>query len=484
VRRRTVLRAAALGGAAATGALALAPAGASAHGIVQRADVPIPEAVFAWGAAGILVISFIILALFWPEPKLEGDSWRPIGKGDPHGAQPAFWLVIDGFCGLVGVLLLALVLWAGFDGVNTPAANITPTFVYVIFWNGLVLASIFFGDVFRAFNPWRAAAKAFAWVAGAIARGPLPEPLRYPDRLGRMPAAVGLAAFAALELVVEDYNLPRTVATAAVIYSVVTWIGMALYGIDRWLDRGESFNVYFNLFSRVSPLERREGILGVRKPLSALTKVNPLPGTVAFVAVMIGGVTFDGFKEGPVFTDLTPHLSDFWHSIGFDLKHSLELANLVGLIGAIAIVWGFYELGSYGAKTVGGGFTRDELARKFVHSLVPIAFAYVAAHYMTQLLFQGQAMAYLGSDPLGRGWDIFGGRDRGIDYGVIGATATWYWQVGFVVVGHVAALVLAHDRALVTYKDAREAVRSQYWMLGVMVGFTSLALWLLSQANV
>jgi hypothetical protein len=106
-----------------------------------------------------------------------------------------------------------------------------------------------------------------------------------------------------------------------------------------------------------------------------------------------------------------------------------------------------------------------------------------AEHYMTQLLFQGQAMAFLGSDPLGRGWNLFGGRDTGIDYGVIGATATWYWQVGFVVTGHVAALVLAHDRALVMYEDARQAVRSQYWMLGVMVGFTSLALWLLSQAN-
>jgi len=35
----------------------------------------------------------------------------------------------------------------------------------------------------------------------------------------------------------------------------------------------------------------------------------------------------------------------------------------------------------------------------------------------------------------------------------------------------------------VMYEDARQAVRSQYWMLGVMVGFTSLALWLLSQAN-
>jgi hypothetical protein len=120
----------------------------------------------------------------------------------------------------------------------------------------------------------------------------------------------------------------------------------------------------------------------------------------------------------------------------------------------------------------------------FVHSLVPIALAYVAAHYLTLLLYQGQAMAFLISDPLGDGSDIFGTADQTIDYGVIGANATWYWQVGFVVAGHVAALTLAHDRAIALYAQSRQAVRSQYWMLAVMVAFTSLALWLLSQANV
>jgi len=258
---------------------------------------------------------------------------------------------------------------------------------------------------------------------------------------------------------------------------------MALYGIDRWLERGESFNVYFGLFGRIAPFERRDGVLGVRKPLSGLTRVDAVPGTVLFVAVMIGTVTFDGLKEGQFFTGISPDLQDFFNGIGFDMKHSLELANLVGLLACVLVVWGFYELGAAGARSVGGGFGREELARKFVHTLVPIAFVYVAAHYLTQLLFKGQTMAYLASDPLGRGWDLFGGRDSGIDYGVIGATATWYWQVGFVVVGHVAALVLAHDRALVMYADARQAVRSQYWMLGVMVGFTCLALWLLSEVS-
>jgi hypothetical protein len=132
---------------------------------------------------------------------------------------------------------------------------------------------------------------------------------------------------------------------------------------------------------------------------------------------------------------------------------------------------------------VGGGFTSEQLARAFVHTLVPIALAYVAAHYLTLLLFQGQALSFLASDPLGDGSNLFGTADIQIDYTLIGANATWYWQVGFVVAGHVLALTLAHDRALALYQDAKLGVRSQYWMLAVMVGFTSLALWLLSQAN-
>ena len=43
--------------------------------------------------------------------------------------------------------------------------------------------------------------------------------------------------------------------------------------------------------------------------------------------------------------------------------------------------------------------------------------------------------------------------------------------------------MLAHDRALVMYKRASQATRSQYWMLAVMVGFTSLGLWILSSTQ-
>jgi hypothetical protein len=87
--------------------------------------------------------------------------------------------------------------------------------------------------------------------------------------------------------------------------------------------------------------------------------------------------------------------------------------------------------------------------------------------------YNGQAIADLSSDPLGKGWDLFGAAGSTINYGVVGATTIWYVQVGVLVAGHVCGLVLAHDRALALYGKARAATTSQYWMLAVMVAFTT-----------
>jgi hypothetical protein len=451
---------------------------AHAGGLIGRSDLPIPEWLFGWAAAMVLVISFVALAILWPEPKLEGDRWRPLPGGGVLGSR-----VVEIVCGAIGIGLLGVVIYTGLQGTQSPAANFAPTFVFVIFWIGLVPASVLFGDIFRAFNPWRAIGRSVGWTAGKVARGGLPAPLDYPERLGHWPAAAGVFAFAVLELVKSGGDQPETVAIATLIYSALTFIAMALYGVEAWSARGEAYSVYFNLFARISIWETRDRELGVRPPLAGLAHLKAGAGTVALLAVMIGTVTFDGAGEAPIWTGLAPDLTRFFGDLGLSPQPAFEAAFFVGLCGAILFVAGFYRLGILGARSVGGGFSAERLSRAFAHSLVPIALAYVMAHYLTYLLFRGQAMIFLASDPLGDGSDLFGTASHQIDYGVIGSTATWYWQVAFVVVGHVAALTLAHDRALAMYKDAKLAVRSQYWMLAVMVGFTSLALWLLSQAN-
>jgi hypothetical protein len=451
---------------------------AHAGGLIGRSDLPIPEWLFGWAAAMVLVISFVALAILWPEPKLEGDRWRPLPGGRVLGSR-----VVELVCGAIGIGLLGVVVYTGLQGTQSPAANFAPTFVYVIFWIGLVPASVLFGDIFRAFNPWRALGRTVGWAAGRVVRSGLPAPLAYPERLGHWPAAAGVFAFAVLELVRSGGDQPDTVAIATLIYSAITFVAMALYGVEAWSARGEAFSVYFNLFSRISVFETRDRVLGVRPPLAGLAHLKSGAGTAALLAVMIGSVTFDGAAEAPLWTGVAPDISSFFQDLGLTPQTALEVTFLIGLTAAVLLVYGFYRLGVIGARSVGGGFTTERLAAAFIHSIVPIALAYVAAHYLTLLLIQGQAVSFLASDPLGDGANLFGTADTQIDYGVIGATATWYWQVGFVVVGHVTALTLAHDRALAIYDNTRLAVRSQYWMLAIMVGFTSLALWLLSQAN-
>jgi hypothetical protein len=453
---------------------------AHAGGLLGRADLPIPEWLFGWAAAMVLVISFVALAILWPEPKLERDNWRPLpgGAGRVLGSR-----AVEILCGAIGTALLGVVIYTGLQGTQSPAANFAPTFVFVIFWIGLVPASVLFGDIFRAFNPWRAIGRAVGWAAGRVARGGLPAPLTYPARLGHWPAALGVFAFAVLELVRSGGDQPNTVAIATLVYSALTFIAMALYGVEAWSTRGEAYSVYFNLFSRISVFETRDRELGLRPPLAGLAHFKAGAGTAALLAVMIGSVTFDGAGEAPIWTGISPDLTRWFGDLGLSPQSAFEAAFFVGLCAAILLVYAFYRLGVIGARSVGGGFSAETLSRAFVHSLVPIAFAYVMAHYFTYLLFRGQAIFFLASDPLGDGSDLFGTADRQIDYSLIGSTATWYWQVAFVVTGHAAGLTLAHDRALSMYDDAKLAVRSQYWMLAVMVGFTSLALWLLSQAN-
>jgi hypothetical protein len=451
-----------------------------AHGLVARSDLPIPQWLFGWAAAMVLLVSFVALAVLWPEPKLQREHWRPMPAALSRvlGSRP-----LEILWGAIGAALLVLVVYAGLRGTQSSTANFTPTFIYVIFWLGLVPLSVLFGDVFRAFNPWRSRGRAVGWTAARVARGGLPAPLAYPERLGHWPAAIGIFLFAVMELVASNGDQPDTLAVATLLYSGLTFVAMALYGVETWIARGEAFSVYFNLFSRLSPVEMRDGVLGLRRPLSGLADLKPGAGTLPLLAVMIGSVSFDGAAEAPIWTGIAPDIARFFQDVGLSPQRALELTFLLGLIAAILLVYGFYRLGVLGAKSVGGGFSADRLARAFVHTLVPIALVYVAAHYFTLLLFQSQALGYLISDPLGDGSNLFGTANSQIDYTLIGSNGTWYWQVGFIVTGHVAALTLAHDRALALYDSARLAVRSQYWMLAIMVGFTSLALWLLSQAN-
>jgi hypothetical protein len=465
-------------GAAGTSVLAAAlvlPASASAHGLVGKQDLPIPRWLFAWAAAIVLVVSFVALAVLWPRPRLEEPRERRLLRV-PAG--------LEALTGLIGVAILVIVVYAGLAGVQTSTANLTPTVVYVLFWVGIPVLSVLFGDVFRAFNPWLAIGRATGWLVKRVGAGA--DPLAYPERLGRWPATLGILAFAWVELAYTNKADPSTLSIMILAYTATQIVGMSVYGTEAWSRNGDAFGVYFGLFSRLSPLHWVRGELRGRAPLAGAPRLDPVRGTVPLLCTMIGTTSFDGFSQGPLWTGtngLGIQLQHRFLDIGLNAEHALEVAFTIGLVGVVLVIGGLYRLGVIGMRSVGEDHAATELGRRFVHSLIPIALAYVIAHYCSLLLYQGQAIGYLISDPLGHGSDIFGTAGKTIDYNVITANGVWYVQVVALVTGHAAGLALAHDRALSTYRSARAATRSQYWMLVVMIGFTSLGLWLLSAAN-
>jgi len=457
-----------------------------AHALASRQDLPIPAWLFAWGASIVLIVSFFALSVAWRTPRFERDRWRPLGDGL---SRALLALPTQALGGAAGVFLLGVAVYAGLRGTEAPDRNFALTFLFVTCWLGFPLFSVLLGDVFRPFNPWRAIGRA-AGAGFAALTGQRPAHLAYPEALGRWPAAVGLLAFVWLEVVygaggsVAVGLSPHATAVAALLYSGYTLAMMALFGVERWCRTGEVFSVYFGMFSQLGAFAVREGRLGVRRPLAAATQWATVPGSLAVVIASIATTTYDGASEG-AFNGAIAQVFEWLADAGLSLTASLRLSSTIFMLLCFAGVALVYLIGVRGMASVRGAPSLAKLRSGFAHTLIPIAFAYLVAHYFSLFVFQEQAQfTYLLSDPLGTGTtDLFGTLDSGIDYRVLSANAIWYVQVAALVIGHVAGLVLAHDRATAYWADYRQAARSQYWMLAVMVAFTCFGLYLLSVAN-
>ncbi|HWH05493.1 MAG TPA: hypothetical protein VNT23_03525 [Gaiellaceae bacterium] len=450
-----------------------------AHGIGGVRDLPVPTWLFYWGGGVVLVVSFLALGVLWRRPQLERAArGRPLPPWlDSAVGSTALRVVL----GALSAGLLVLVFLAALIGEPSSATNLAPTFVYVVFWLGVVVLQVVLGNVWPALNPWLAFADGVDWVWRRALRRDWVPPLAYPEQLGIYPAAGLLLAFTALELGYPDPANPRALALAIALYSYVTWFGMAVYGRQTWVNRGEAFTVYFELLSRIAPFGRREdGRLVARWPCSGLAGADTRPGVLALVAVMLGSVGFDGLSRSTMWQDLRaevegpfvldrPGLAD---AIGTGLA-------LLGLVGCIAIVCLAY-LGAVRLARRTAGAERS-LVADFLPSLVPIALVYAVAHYFTLLLVQGQFAFPLASDPFGWGWDLLGLADYEPNLAPLSPNTVWYVQVGALVGGHAAGLAIAHDRAVSTF-PVRDALRSQYPLLALMVLYTVGGMWLLSRS--
>jgi hypothetical protein len=418
-----------------------------------------------------------LLGALWRRAQLERR-----GRGVPLGrsVQGVYSArILRALVQAASVALFLVVLYSALFGTEVELRNLAPTFVYVVFWLGLPLLSVTLGDVWRVLSPWRAIADAVVWVlerGGHEARAVYD----YPARLGRYPAAIALFAFVALELAHPRPAAPRTLAIAISVYTYWALAGMAVYGRETWTSRGEGFAVMFTFLSRVAPLSWVDGRLVVRWPFTGLGGVDRTPGTLVFVAVMLGSTSFDGFARTSTWQNLVGDVRE--HFAGESLRvvdlatTAVNLVGLVLLVGAVVVTYTFAVESARRLVRAPRSLRSD-----FVLSLVPIALGYMVAHYFSLFVLQGQFVVFLVSDPLGRDWDLFGTVSFEPDLGLLSPNLIWYVQVVALVIGHVAGLAIAHDRAVALFEERESALRSQYPMLALMVLYTVGGLWVLSQ---
>ncbi len=438
----------------------LVPGFAQAHGIGGRQDLPVPLEFFVAGAGAVLVLSFLALALLWPQARLQGPVPVRTGAG-------TWWRWVRAVAGVVGSVSLLLVVVAGFIGEPSSGRNPAPVLVFVGFWLIVPFLSAVVGDIYPDLDPWRYLRDLFGLDDTGASPGSL------------IPATVALLAFTWLELV-SPVQEPVHLAIAAVVYTAYI-LGMGMAG--RRSADVDGFAVYNRLFGSMAPWGRSEdGSIVRRGWLRALPHVPEQRGLVAFVVVTIGTVTYDGAS----FTDWWSEtvqlpLSRTLFEFGLSSTVATATAGTVAFLGTCAAIGAGYLGASWTASRLGGNGTAASVARRFAHTLVPIAFAYAFAHYFTLVLFESQLIISTMSDPFGLGWDLFGTVDRPISYSLITGSAAWVWyvQVAVIVVGHIAGVILAHDRALADFEGVA-AVRSQYAMLVLMVALTGLGLVILA----
>ena len=476
----------------------LAPLPAGAHAFGQRYDLPLPLWLYASGAGAVVALSFAVMALVLHSRRSDPESLYV----DVLSLAGLRWLghpCVVTTVRALSVGLFGLILAACFFGDPGPFDNVAPTFVWVIWWVGLAFLSALFGNLWDLLNPW---VNLFRW--GERLSGGPPRRRPYPAWLGQWPAVVLFFAFVWMELVFEGAEKPRALGVLILIYSVITWLGMARFGRAAWLRHGEAFSVAFGVLARFAPLHGtgREAAgngdgeadgpgraLRLRFPAAGLLVPAPMPVSyVCFVILLLTSVTFDGILETPFWQSVLAWVSEstalrgalvYLQQAGVDLLVLIEtlalaIAYLVFIGGYAAVSW---LIGAAGSERRA---LRD-LAGYFVLSLVPIAIAYHLSHYLSYLLIAGQNIIPLASDPFGIGWDLFGTRAYRLDIGVVSAKMIWYVAVTAIVLGHVIAVWLAHVMALRVFSTRRQALFSQLPMLVLMVAYTMISLWILSQ---
>ncbi|MFC7528308.1 hypothetical protein [Actinoplanes sp. GCM10030250] len=439
-----------------------------AHGVGSSADLPLPLDLVLQAGAATVVVSFLVTAFWWREPRLTASSPRSLRHGH--------WLR---YPVLVFSLYLVGNAIAG-PRENNPAAHA----LFVWLWVGLIPVSVAFGPVWRLVNPLRTIFVLLRLPSRGLR--PLPPGLRPlpPGRsAGAWPAAVFLLGFVWFELVVPHHSDPVAVGLWILGYAL-SQLTLATVRGEEWFSRGDCFEVYSELAGRLSPLRWPTPLSGLVAPLPgdapepraelraepravSLGELRAEPGTVAVapprrriarltaglgaaavLAVWWGSTVFDSASSSP------------WWTAFVERTGRPAVFGTAGLILLCALV------------LIAVRWTAGRL--DVTASLIPIAVGYTLAHYLSLLLVEGPRGFLL----LIQQWGLVPGAEWNLTPAPQVITGA---QIALILIGHVIGVVVAHDRALAAEpsRSSLEVLADELPLVLFMIGCTWVGLFLL-----
>lgn len=398
------------------------------------------------------------------------------------------------------IALLVITVIAGIIGRSTLPAMV----VWLYFGAGVAILSAFVGNVWAVINPWKTAydllERWFPQLQGAEQE--------WPEGFGVWPALALFASFRWVELVFPERFDPGILAVLIILYSVVTLGAMWYFGKRTWLHFGDPFAVFFRLLSRLSPTEVRvegctecdvchcacdvdsDGCVNCHecyefaserqqevnlRPYGAGLEGGRRPDAweIPFVLFIFSSLAFAAFRISGPWGDLA-------NSLNIETRGQLVFFDTLGLAGLFVAALTVYHVVSLFVRALTRSDPESEqTTASLVYALLPMAAAFMLAHYLRFLLVDGQQIIGLVSDPFGLSWDLFGTAGYRPDYGLPAAVHLWKIQAGSLFLAAVLSVHLLHRVSLQTPPGRWEALRGQVYLTALGGGYLAFNLWLL-----
>ncbi len=184
----------------------IAPEFAFAHAAQRGHVLLLPTQLYIAGGAVVVALTFIFMVI------VAGKS--VIGKNinlNPPEVQDKPVILLN----VLSLIAMIILVWIGFKGSRDPLSNLLPLTIWVVWWIGLTMATVIFGNIWHYISPWPAMEKLISYLP------------RIPDhfnsrlfsssKIAYWPAVILFFCFAWLELIHPSPMDPDTIANIIMI---------------------------------------------------------------------------------------------------------------------------------------------------------------------------------------------------------------------------------------------------------------------------